>query len=575
MPELMDEATRDQLVEILSHMEAPVRLLLFTDKDECPGCETQQEVLEAVTALSDKLELEIFDAEEHQAEADKEHPADNAPSEWRRPMAEYNIDKFPATVPVGEQDYGIRFFGITGGQEFSSFVETIMMISTGHSGLAPELEALVRNIEEPVHVQVFVTLTCPYCPQMVHTAHQFAYLNDNIQSDMIDGSEFPDLAWKYEVQGVPRTIINETTVLEGAHPEAVFYLTILRAVNPEEYSRIEAAMRDLEGARKVKAMEEAHTYDIIIVGGGPAAMSAALYAARKNLDVGLVAEKIGGQMTYTARIENYLGFPGIGGNELLERFQFHMESYPMSELLYTNVSAVEKAEQGFTVQTEDGQSFAAHCVIYCAGKEYNRLDVPNEEKFMGHGIAFCATCDAPLYAGRRVAVVGGANSAFTAVRDLLDFAKEIHLIHRRETFKADAALVEEIKDNSQVKFHTPYEVRSFVGDEKLTGVEIYSAQDEQTKTLAVDGVFLEIGLSANTEPVQALITLNEKGEIPVHPDRSTELPGFFAAGDVTDVTEKQISVAVGDGALAALTAYKYLVDNKLAIKRPGLDDEWL
>ncbi len=558
MPELMDEQTRANLVEILSHMKDPVKLLLFTEKVQCPVCQQQQEVLEAVTALSDKLELKIFNSQEHQEE-----------------MAKYGIDKLPATVPMGEKDHGIRFFGLTAGEEFASFLQTIMMISTGYSGLAPQLEALVRDIKEPVHIQVFVTLTCPYCPIMVHTAHQFAYVNDNIRSDMIESSHFLELARKYQVEGVPRTIINETTVLEGAHPEAIFYLTILRAVAPEEYRRIEAAMRDMQGIRKVTPLEEVHTYDVLIIGGGPAAMSAALYAARKGLDVGLVAEKIGGQMTYTAQIENYLGFPGIGGNELFERFQFHMESYPMSELLGIKVTAVKKAGEEFVVRTGDEQEFKAHGVIYCAGKEYGRLGVPNEERYLGRGIAFCATCDAPLYTGRNVAVVGGGNSAFTAVRDLLNFAKEIHLIHRRKSFKADAALVEEIEGNPKVKFHTPYQVRAFIGNGRLTGIEIYSPEDEQTKTLEVDGVFLEIGLSPNTEPVKELIKLNQRGEVPVNPDKSTELPGFFAAGDVTNIPEKQISVAVGDGALAALTAYKYLVDNKLVTKKSGVDDEWL
>lgn len=558
MPELMDEQTRANLVEILSQMKDPVKLLLFTEKVQCPVCQQQQEVLEAVTALSDKLELKIFNSQEHQQE-----------------MAKYGIDKFPATVPMGEKDYGIRFFGLTAGEEFASFLQTIMMISTGYSGLAPQLETLVRNIEEPVHIQVFVTLTCPYCPIMVHTAHQFAYVNDNIRSDMIESSHFLELARKYQVEGVPRTIINETTVLEGAHPEAILYLTILQTVAPEEYRRIEAAMRDMQGIRKVTPLEELHTYDVLIIGGGPAAMSAALYAARKGLDVGLVAEKIGGQMTYTARIENYLGFPGIGGNELLERFQFHMESYPMSALLGIKVAEVKKAGEEFVVRTGDEREFKAHCITYCAGKEYGRLGVPNEERYLGRGIAFCATCDAPLYTGRNVAVVGGGNSAFTAVRDLLNFAKEIHLIHRRKSFKADVALVEEIQGSPRVQFHTPYQVRAFIGNGRLTGVEIYCPEDEQTKTLEVDGVFLEIGLSPNTEPVKELIKLNQRGEVPVNPDKSTELPGFFAAGDVTNIPEKQISVAVGDGALAALTAYKYLVYKKLVTKKPGVDDEWL
>lgn len=169
--------------------------------------------------------------------------------------------------------------------------------------------------------------------------------------------------------------------------------------------------------------------------------------------------------------------------------------------------------------------------------------------------------------------MGGANSAFTAVRDLLSFAEEIHLIHRREGFKADAALVEEVEGDPKVTFHAPYRVVSFVGDERLTGVEIQPVGGDQTEVLEVDRVFLEIGLTPNSGPVKELIALNKRGEVVVRPDRSTELPGFFAAGDVTDISEKQISVAVGDGALAALTAYKYLVDKRLVVKWV-LGDEW-
>jgi glutaredoxin-like protein len=554
---LLDENTKAELTEVLSHMAEPVRLLMFVE-EPCAACQTQQNLLETVAALSDRLALEVLNPQEHREAAE-----------------EYAVDRYPATVLLGQKDYGIRFFGATAGQEFASFLQTIMMISTGHSGLAPELESLVRSIQLSVHVQVFVTLTCPYCPQMVHTAHQFAYLNDHIRADMVESSQFLDLARKYQVEGVPRTIINETTVLEGLHPALVFYLAMLQAVDPEEYRRIEAAMRDARGLRSVVPLEEGHVYDIVIVGGGPAALSAALYAARKRLDVGLVAEKIGGQLTYTAHIENYLGFPGVGGDELLQRFQFHAESYPLAELLGVRVTEVKEAHGGFLVYTGDGREFAAQSVIYCAGKEYARLGVPNEERFLGRGVAFCATCDAPLYRGRRVAVVGGANSAFTAVRDLLSFASEVHLVHRREEFTADVALIEEIEDDPKVRFHTPYRVLSFVGDERLTGVEIQSIQDGGAETLEVDGVFLEIGLSPNTGPVQALVKLNERGEIPVRADRSTGRPGFFAAGDVTDIPEKQISVAVGNGALAALTAYKYLVDRGLVVRRPGLGDEWV
>jgi len=558
MPELMDQETKASVIELLTHMDEPVSLLLFVDDDECEACQQQRIVLEAIAELSDNLVLTIFAADDHPEQ-----------------LTRYTIDKFPATIPIVREDHGIRFFGLTAGQEFTSLLETILMISTGISGLPAEVEALVQEIDQPVHIQVFVTLTCPYCPAMVHMAHQFALVNAAIRADMIEGSQFLEIVQMYQVEGVPRTVINETTVLDGAHPETILYLTILQAVDPERFQQIAAAMRDAQGLRKVSPLDEAQTYDILIVGGGPAAMSAALYAARKRLNVGLVADRVGGQLKYTAQIENYLGFPGVSGNELLERFQFHMESYPISELVGTQVTTVEELDRGFEIVTNDGRRFQTHSVIYCAGKEYRRLSVPNEERFIGRGIAFCATCDAPLYQGRVVAVVGGGNSAFTAARDLLSFASEIHMIHRRTDHQADAFLIEEVRQDPKTKFHTPYRVRSFIGDDRLSGIEIESLNGDGITFLDVDGVFLEIGLSPNTQPVKELVALNDKGEITVSPNRATSVAGFFAAGDVTDVLEKQISIAVGDGALAALSAYEYLVDSGLVSKRAGIDNEWV
>jgi alkyl hydroperoxide reductase subunit F len=554
---LWDEETGAKIAEALSEMAEPVLLLLFVEDDPGPESQTQQSVVESVAALSDKLTFRIVSSREDAQE-----------------VKAYAIDKFPATVVLGQRDHGIRFFGVTTGQEFASFLEAIKMVSSGDSGLDADLGTMVRGIDVPVHLQVFVTLTCPYCARMVHTAHQFATLNDQIRADMIESSQFLDLAEQYQVETVPKTIINETTALEGAQPAFTFYLAILQAVNPEAYRQIEATVREMEGVRNVVPLEEGRVYDLIIIGGGPAALSAALYAARKKLSVGLVAERMGGQLTYTAQIDNYLGLPGVGGDELMRMFQDHAELYPLAELAGVPVTAVVEAPEGFVVLTDDGRALTAQAIIYCAGKEYNRLGVPNEERFMGHGIAFCATCDAPLYSGRRVAVVGGANSALTAARDLLSFASVVHLIHRRETFTADATLLEEIEGDPRIRVHTPCQVRAFVGDERLTGVEIASREDGQTQILEVDGVFLEIGLSPNSDPVSALVTLNERGEIPVHADGSTELPGFFAAGDVTDVPEKQIAIAVGQGALAALSAYEYLVERGLVTRQPELEAQW-
>jgi len=510
-----------------------------------------------LASLSNRLELKVYDFVLNGEE-----------------VAGYRIDKIPATVIVGKENYGVRFYGLTIGYEFTSLMEAILMVSTGQSGLHPELETLVREIKEKVRMQVFVTLTCPYCSKIVHTAHQFAFVNDSIQADMVEASEFPHLALKYNVTNVPKTVINEVYSFEGALPEAAVYLEILKAVNPEKYRQLEEEIREAQGVPKAKRAEEKHEYDVIIVGGGPAAMSAAIYAVRKGLDAALIAEKLGGQITNTASVENYLGLSAISGTDMAEKFRNHLESYPIAEALGAKVVQVKKEDNLFVVVTDDNQQFKALSIIYCAGKEYLRLGVPGEELFIGKGIGFCATCDAPLYKGKRVAVVGGGNSAFTAARDLLNFVSEVHLIHRQNEFRADEALVQEVSRAKNIILHTPMIVSAFLGKDKLMGVRLESVDGKDGLDLNVDGVFLEIGLTPNSSPLNGLITLNEQGEVPVNRDQSTLMKGLFAAGDVTDVGEKQISVAVGQGALAALTAHKYLVENKLTKSKIELKETW-
>lgn len=557
MSDIIDEATKLELQSILTVLTTPISLLFFTQKNACPECIQQQKLLKELDSLSDKFNLEIYDFVLNRDKARK-----------------YKIDKIPATVVVGKKDYGIRFYGLTVGYEFTSLLEAIVIVSTGESGLEPQFEILVSNINEPVHIQVMVTLTCPYCQQMVHVANQFALVNDNIRADMVEASQFPQLVQRYDVTGVPKTIINEVHSFEGALPVEAVYLEILKAVNPEEYSRIEQMIREAQGIRKVKRAEEGQEYEVVIVGGGPAAMSAAIYASRKGLAVALITNKLGGQLTYTASIENYLGLPKISGTDMTELFRNHLEEYLIAEALGTNVVEVEKDDSGFIVSTDDNRRFRARSVIYCAGKEYRRLGVPGEERFLGRGISFCATCDAPLYRSKQVAVVGGGNSAFTAARDLLNFASEINLIHRREEFKADAKLIREVRNASNVVFHAPMLVRGFLGKDRLTGVRLESVDGKDRYDLKIDGVFLEIGLTPNSIALKNLIQLNEWGEVPINRDQSTTIQGLFAAGDVTDVREKQISIAVGQGALAALSAYRYLVENKLTNSRVSVKESW-
>ena len=560
MADIMDEKTRAELKVLLANLKAPVRLVFFTQKSGCPACYRQEELLRELCKLSETLKLEVHDLV---------LDGDTA--------LNYKVDKTPATAVVGGRDHGIRFYGLTGGYEFTSLLEAILLVSGGKSNLDPQLEEMVKRIKDPVHLEVMTTLTCQYCPEMVRVAHEFAFVNDNIRADMVESSEFPELVRKYQVTGVPRTLINGAHPFDGALPAAAAYLEIIKAMQPEQYNALMEELRGAQAAGKAgKAMkaEEGRVYELLIVGGGPAAMSAAVYAARKGLDVALVARKIGGQINYTAGIDNYLGLADISGAQMADLFSAHMSRHPIAEALGENVVKIEKAGQDFLVATEEKKQFKARAVVYCAGKEYKRLGVPNEEKFIGKGIGFCATCDAPLYKGKRVAVIGGGNSALTSARDLVGFASEIHLVHRREEFRADAALVEEVRKAPNVTLHAPMQVREYLGEDKLRGVRLESPDGKKKQDLELDGVFLEIGLTPNSSPLKDLVQLNPFGEVTVDRVQNTETKGLFAAGDVTDTEEKQISIAVGQGAQAALSAYKYLADNKLTKSKVGKKEAW-
>ena len=545
MARILEEKTRKEMEQRLKRLEKPVKLVFFGQSSPaCGNCREQEALLEEVAKAGSNITLEKLDMV---ADA--------------RRARELQVDKIPATLVLDGDgnDPGIRFYGITSGYEFSSLVEAIEMVGSGESGLSPEVTRMVQLIRHPVHLEVMVTLTCPYCPRMVRVAHQFAFVNPHIRADMVDSAEFPQLVQRYRVSGVPRTVINGRPAFEGALPAQNAILEILKVVEPEVWERIDAEMRTLLGERQAREAQPGHRYDLIIVGAGPAAMTATIYAARKALDVAVLGKQPGGQIVNTETIENWPGIPAIGGQELATLFRNHAERFPVSERLGITVKRIDRRDDGdFEVQVEDGEKYRARAVIYCAGKQYRTLGVPGEERFLGQGIAFCATCDAPLYADKPVAVVGGGNSAFTAARDLLPWAREIHIINILPDFQADPVLVEEVTGHDKVHLHPSTHVRAFLGEERLTGVRLESEDGAERLDLAVAGVFLEIGLVPNSGPVADLLELDGQGQVPVGRDGSTRVPGLFAAGDVTDAPDKQIVIAAGAGAEAALAAERYL-----------------
>jgi NADH-dependent peroxiredoxin subunit F len=299
-------------------------------------------------------------------------------------------------------------------------------------------------------------------------------------------------------------------------------------------------------------------YDVVIVGAGPAGMTAAVYCARKQLRVALLTENIGGQALWSSAIENYLGYEIISGAALVGKFEDHLKKFPI-DISYKPATKTEAAAGGFKITAQDGSEYIAKSVIIASGKMPRTLDVPGEFEFRGKGLTYCATCDAPLFSGADVAVVGGGNSGFDAVMQLIPLATKIYVVEFGPKLLADEVYQAKARQSSKVEILTNTQVIEIAGDVMADTMTVRDRASGKERVLLVKGIFVEIGLLPNSGPAKGLVELNKAGEIKIDNAGRTSRPGVFAAGDVTDVPDKQIIVAAGEGAKAALSAYEYLV----------------
>lgn len=304
-------------------------------------------------------------------------------------------------------------------------------------------------------------------------------------------------------------------------------------------------------------MSEAMIYDSIIIGNGPAGVAAAIYAVRREMRILQIGKQPGGQIALAGEIENYPGFASITNFELIQKFQDHLKSAGVEQKT-ADVTKIQKKEDGtFEVFTAKDK-YDAKSLIIAMGLQPRRLAIPGEEKLAGRGVSYCANCDGPLYKGKRVAVVGGGNAALDAAEVLSKIAKEVYLIHRSEQFRAFEELVDEVKRRENIKLVLNSEVAEIVGEKKLEKLRIKNNQSNDISEIEVDGLFIEIGRIAHTDLVDGLVERNQYKQIVVDEKCRTSREGIFAAGDVTQVEYKQITVAMGQGTIAALAAYQYL-----------------
>lgn len=297
-------------------------------------------------------------------------------------------------------------------------------------------------------------------------------------------------------------------------------------------------------------------YDLIIIGAGPAGITASVYAARKRMNFLVITKDIGGQTAWSGDIENYTGYQFITGPELTSKFEEHMKKYGVEVKEGEEVVDIKKKDNIISVRTNKGE-YEAKTAIVASGKRSRELNVPGEKKFKNKGLTYCATCDGPLFSRKDVAVIGGGNSALDATLQLINIADHIYLINTAPSLTGDAIMQEKVNESEKVTALNNTKVITILGDKMVNAVKIKTEEEEEEKTIGVKGVFVEIGLIPNSEFAKDL-EKNERGEVKVNAYNETNLPGIFAAGDVTDVPEKQIIIAAGEGSKAALSAFRYL-----------------
>jgi len=439
------------------------------------------------------------------------------------------------------EDTGIAFRGIPSGHEFSSLLLAILN-SDGKGKNLPD-EGLARRIARlkgPLKVQTFVSLTCTNCPDVVQALNLLALGNPGVTHEMVDGALHQDEADRLRVQGVPAVFVNG----EPLHTGRGELGTLLQKME-EKYGTADVGEPALERA-----------YDVLVMGGGPAGASAAIYSARKGLKVAVVAQRIGGQVAETTGIENLVSVPHTTGTRLAADIKSHLQAYAID--LYENrqVTAVSVAEGQKSVTVAGGEVFLAPALIVATGASWRRLGLPGEDQLLGHGVHFCPHCDGPFYKGKAVAVVGGGNSGAEAAIDLAGICSRVTLIEFADEMRADSVLQQKLQTLPNVEVFTSTQTTALhAADGKLTGITVKDRKSGEERDMALDGIFVQIGLAPNSALFKDQLALTPRGELVIDETNRTSQPGVYGAGDVTTVPYKQIMIAMGEGAKAALSAF--------------------
>ena len=447
------------------------------------------------------------------------------------------------TLSLDGADSGITFTGIPGGHEFNSFVLAILQLGGSDLKLDENIKSIISSIDEELAFEVFISLDCHICPEVVQALNKFAILNDNINCEMIDGGLFPDLVEKNDIQGVPTIFLNGEFFSSGK----------------TDIAKILGKLEDFVSITKQSVTNDLELQDTVVIGGGPAGISASIYLARKGLKVALVSENIGGQVKETLGIENMISVSETTGKKLTGDMHTHLNDYNINVKEHFKVVGIKKGIIK-TVELSSGEKIDTKTIIIATGARWRELNVPGEKENLGNGVAYCPHCDGPFFKNKDVAVVGGGNSGIEAALDLAGIVKKVTVLEFMPDLKADKILIDKAEAKDNIEIIKNAQVERVVSEQgKVTGLDYLDRNTTNQRTVDLDGIFVQIGLVPNSQFLVNVVELTSHGEIVVNENGETSEKGIYACGDVTTVPYKQIIISMGEGAKTALSVADYLM----------------
>lgn len=516
---MLDANLKTQLQSYLEKLRQPIELAATLNATDLSA--ELDALLAEVAAQSDKISYR------------RDGSAERAPS--------FEIRRLDSEIAVA-------FAGIPLGHEFTSLVLALLQVGGHPPRIDEALIAQIRALEGEYRFETYFSQSCHNCPDVVQALNLMSVLNPRIRHTAIDGAAFPQEVEQRQVMAVPCVVLNGEIFGAGR-------------MSLEEI----VAKLDTGAAQRAAGQLDAKDgFDVLVVGGGPAGAAAAIYAARKGIRTGLLAERFGGQVQDTLGIENFISVDYTEGPKLVAAMEQHVKSYEIDVMQRQRavklVPAAESAHGEHEVHLESGATLRARNVVLATGARWRQMGVPGEDAYRNKGVAYCPHCDGPLFKGKRVAVIGGGNSGVEAAIDLAGLVKHVTVIEFDDRLRADEVLQRKLRSLPNVRIIVSAQTTEVLGDQqRVTGLAYRNRIDGTSQSLELDGVFVQIGLLPNTEWLKDSIELSPRGEIVIDERAQTSIPGVFAAGDATTVPYKQIVIAMGEGSKAALSAFDHLI----------------